>query len=158
MLRRIKVWPSLKCGRYCSITLSSAPNCGFKYSSTGVPIIKTTILLFDMTDAGPVTAVRVPFLRALRKYTSPISSLKGNLPFLTHATDALFTSNRTVFNPARAKETPRGKPTCPAPPITQISKLFEGLFFINGIVPLVLIHSNGSSIAWKMHVKIAKFL
>src|SRR3989344_1715173 len=117
---------------------SRLPNCGFRYSSTGVPITSTTTLLLEMTDAGPVVVVSNLLFNARRRELFPFFSLNGNFPFLILAIDFLFMSKSTVRSPASAKETPSGNPICPAPPMTQTSKVLLDSFFMEGYYLLLV--------------------
>src|SRR5262249_14132659 len=94
---------------------------GSRFSPTGVPM--TTITCSPVpTIAGSVEATRLPAAIARSIAGAAPGSAKGILAEFTHATADSLMSKMPTRRPREAKAMARGRPTCPHPPITTMSR------------------------------------
>src|SRR5215468_8273918 len=121
VLRRIRIWPGAKCGAQSCIAFGMADWSGSRFSPTGVPM--TTITCSPVpTIAGSVAATRVPAATARSNAGEVPGSANGILAEFTHATADSLMSKMPTRRPREAKAMARGRPTCPHPPITTMSR------------------------------------
>src|SRR5215831_4003236 len=121
VLRRIRIWPAAKCAAQPCMAFGMADWSGSRFSPTGVPM--TTITCSPVpTIAGSVEATRLPAAIARSIAGAAPGSAKGILAEFTHATADSLMSKMPTRRPREAKAMARGRPTCPHPPITTMSR------------------------------------